>query len=112
MSIIFIVVKQITGTRQHDRNRQIAFKSQLCHILVLSCDTKPWRFYLVKSPVPSEVASSKTHLRAECGSPTPAIQASWEAEIRRNMVQGQPGQIVCEISISKITRAKWSGGMA
>jgi hypothetical protein len=34
---------------------------------------------------------------------TPVILATWEAEI----VQGHPGQIVCETSISKITRAKW-----
>jgi hypothetical protein len=27
------------------------------------------------------------------------------------MVQGQPRQIVCETSFSKITRAKWTGGV-
>jgi hypothetical protein len=42
----------------------------------------------------------------------PIILASWEAEIGRKMVQGQTGQIVRETSIFKITRAKWTGGMA
>jgi hypothetical protein len=36
----------------------------------------------------------------------PTILATWEAEIRRIKVQGQPGQI------SKITRAKWAAGVA
>jgi hypothetical protein len=40
----------------------------------------------------------------------PVILATWEAEIRRTEVQGQPRQIVCETPISKITRAKWTGG--
>jgi hypothetical protein len=31
------------------------------------------------------------------------------AEIRRIIVQGQPGQKVQKITISKITRAKWTG---
>jgi hypothetical protein len=35
----------------------------------------------------------------------PAILATWEAEIGRIMFRGQPGQIVCAIPISKITRA-------
>jgi hypothetical protein len=34
------------------------------------------------------------------------ILATWEAEIRRIKVQGQPGQIVQEIHISKITGEK------
>jgi hypothetical protein len=42
----------------------------------------------------------------------PVILATWEAEIRRVMIQGQLGQIVHEIPISKITRAKWTGGVA
>jgi hypothetical protein len=36
---------------------------------------------------------------------TPVILATWEAEIRRMVVQGQSGQIVHETPISKITRA-------
>jgi hypothetical protein len=35
----------------------------------------------------------------------------WEAEIQRITFQGQPGEIVHEI-ISKITRTKWTGGVA
>jgi hypothetical protein len=35
-----------------------------------------------------------------------------EAEIGRILVQGQPRQIVWEIPIFKITRAKWMGDMA
>jgi hypothetical protein len=35
-----------------------------------------------------------------------------EAEIERIAVKDQPGQIVRETPISKITRAKWSGDMA
>jgi hypothetical protein len=40
------------------------------------------------------------------------ILATWEAEIRRIVVQGQLGQIVLETPISKITRAKCTGGVA
>jgi hypothetical protein len=36
----------------------------------------------------------------------------WEAEIGRITVRGQPGQIVHEIPISKITKAKWIGDVA
>jgi hypothetical protein len=35
-----------------------------------------------------------------------------EAEIGRIMVQAQPRQIVLKTPISKITRAKWTGGVA
>jgi hypothetical protein len=35
----------------------------------------------------------------------PCILTTWEAEIWRITVQGQPGEIVCETPISKITRA-------
>jgi hypothetical protein len=34
---------------------------------------------------------------------TPVIPATWEAEIRRITVQGQPKQIVLKTPISKIT---------
>jgi hypothetical protein len=40
----------------------------------------------------------------------PVILATSEAEIKKIMVQGQPGQIVHE-TISKTTRAKWIGGV-
>jgi hypothetical protein len=33
-------------------------------------------------------------------------------EIRKITVSGQPGQILCETPISKIARAKWTGGVA
>jgi hypothetical protein len=36
------------------------------------------------------------------------VLVTWKAEIRRIEVQGQPGQIVPETPISKITRAKWT----
>jgi hypothetical protein len=36
----------------------------------------------------------------------------WEAEIRRLMVQGQPCKYFGRPPISKITRAKWTGGVA
>jgi hypothetical protein len=42
----------------------------------------------------------------------PIILAIWEAEIRRMMDQSQSGKIVPKTSISKITRAKWTGGVA
>jgi hypothetical protein len=37
---------------------------------------------------------------------TRVILATWKAEFGRMPVQHQPGEIVCETSISKITRAK------
>jgi hypothetical protein len=40
----------------------------------------------------------------------PVILATWEAEIMKIEVWGQTGQIVHETLISKITRAKWTGG--
>jgi hypothetical protein len=40
------------------------------------------------------------------------ILPTWEAEIRRIEVQDQPRQRVHETSISKITKAKWTGGVA
>jgi hypothetical protein len=39
------------------------------------------------------------------------ILATWNAEIGRITVLGQPGQEVCD-PISKIIRAKWTGYMA
>jgi hypothetical protein len=40
------------------------------------------------------------------------ILATWEAEIRRIVARGKPGQIVHETPISKITRAKWIKSVA
>jgi hypothetical protein len=40
------------------------------------------------------------------------ILATWETETRSIMVQSQPGQIVQETPTSKITRPKWTGGVA
>jgi hypothetical protein len=42
----------------------------------------------------------------------PVILATWEAEIRRIMVGGQSRQTVCETPVSKISRAKLTGGVA
>jgi hypothetical protein len=46
----------------------------------------------------------------------PIILATWKTEIRRNAVQGWEGsggaREACETTISKITRAKQTGGMA
>jgi hypothetical protein len=42
---------------------------------------------------------------------TPIILAVWEAEIWMIMVEGQPRQRVLENPISKIIRAKWTGGV-
>jgi hypothetical protein len=44
---------------------------------------------------------------------TPVVLATWEAEIRRFVVLVQPKQVFLETTpISKITRAKWTGGVA
>jgi hypothetical protein len=43
---------------------------------------------------------------------TQLILATWEAEIGKNSIWGQPRQIVPETPISKITRAKWTRGVA
>jgi hypothetical protein len=41
------------------------------------------------------------------------VHNTWEAEIRRTVIQGQPGQTVHKTlsPISRITRAKWTGGV-
>jgi hypothetical protein len=41
----------------------------------------------------------------------PVIPATWESEIRRIKIRGHPQQIVHKTPISKITKAKWTGGM-
>jgi hypothetical protein len=43
---------------------------------------------------------------------TPIILATWEADIERIKVQGQPRQIVHKTPISKISTAKWTGSLA
>jgi hypothetical protein len=41
------------------------------------------------------------------------ILATWEVKIGKMVVQGQPGPIIHETpAISKIMRAKWTGGVA
>jgi hypothetical protein len=42
----------------------------------------------------------------------PVILATWEAKTGRIAVQDQLKQSVCETPISRITRAKWTGGLA
>jgi hypothetical protein len=42
----------------------------------------------------------------------PVTLVTWEAEIERIAVQGQPGQIVCISKKKKVTRAKWTRGVA
>jgi hypothetical protein len=42
----------------------------------------------------------------------PVILATWEAEIRSTAIWGQPGENSSQDPISKITRAKWTGGVA
>jgi hypothetical protein len=41
----------------------------------------------------------------------PAVLATWEEKIGRIEVLGQPTQILYDNPITKITRAKWTGGM-
>jgi hypothetical protein len=42
----------------------------------------------------------------------PIILANWDAEMGRIEVQGQHWQTIHETPISKITRAKWTRGVA
>jgi hypothetical protein len=42
----------------------------------------------------------------------PIILDTWEAEIRRISIQGQPKQIVLETPSPKLICAKWTGGVA
>jgi hypothetical protein len=42
----------------------------------------------------------------------PVILATWKVEITRIVSGGQPWQIVQDTPMSKITRAKWTGGVA
>jgi hypothetical protein len=51
-----------------------------------------------------------TRLPAGCSWLMPVILATWGAEIRKIMVWGQPGQMVLDTTISKITRAKIDWG--
>jgi hypothetical protein len=52
------------------------------------------------------IVRSVSRKEKEAGRPwlTPVIPAAWEAEIRRTLFEDQPGQIVLETPISKITR--------
>jgi hypothetical protein len=42
----------------------------------------------------------------------PVILDTWEAEMGRIAVRSQSRQILLEIPISRITRVKWTGGVA
>jgi hypothetical protein len=50
--------------------------------------------------------------RGECLVLTPVILSTWEAEIRRIKVQGQPEQTVHRTPIAKTTSANGAGGVA
>jgi hypothetical protein len=49
---------------------------------------------------------------ARCQWLLPAILATWEADIRRIVIWGHPGGNSSQDPIFKITRAKWTGGVA
>jgi hypothetical protein len=42
----------------------------------------------------------------------PRVLARWEVEIGKTEAPGQPRQVVCKTPTPKITRAKWTGGVA
>jgi hypothetical protein len=54
----------------------------------------------------------KETLRVRCSWLTPVILAPWEAEIGRIEVWAQPGQIAGDTQSTKLTRAKWTRGVA
>jgi hypothetical protein len=78
----------------------------------LSCCFAATRGVLCPIPASRAIRRTKSSIQAGHQWLTPVILATWEAEIRRITVQGQSRQIVCKTPISKITRAKWTGGVA
>jgi hypothetical protein len=58
--------------------------------------------------VHSNRVALKISWAARCRWLTSIILATWEAEIRRSTVQGQPNQTVNETPFLKIIRAKWT----
>jgi hypothetical protein len=58
--------------------------------------------------------AARTHLSGvlvQASVLTPVIPASWEAEMWKITVRGQPGQNSSRDPISKISRAEWTGGV-
>jgi hypothetical protein len=53
----------------------------------------------------------KVKISARCWWLTPLILATLKAKTGRIGVQGQSGQIVCKVPISKATRTKWIRGV-
>jgi hypothetical protein len=60
----------------------------------------------------NELVTNDKHRQAGCWWLVSIILATCEVEVGRIKAQGQHRQILCETPISKITRAKWTGGMA
>jgi hypothetical protein len=58
------------------------------------------------------LTADKRSRMAGCWWVMPIIPATQEAEIWRITVQGQLWQMILETPISKIIRAKWTGGVA
>jgi hypothetical protein len=60
----------------------------------------------------SQYWGKKAFEAAGCWWLMPLILVTWETEVRKISIQGQPRHIVWKTPISKITRAKWTRGVA